>query len=126
MSKNSICRSGRTRTRRSKAPGHAIRAASGSGSCLLCRVSHRGTPIALTLRAGSRTILTRELQMKLRDPRLQVAAQVMLLVAFAFWLGGLDAKPARDTHYWIMTVLCAAGIGCSAYLLLREVWGSSS
>jgi hypothetical protein len=73
-----------------------------------------------------RRSLTRELQMKLRDPRLQVAAQVMLLVAFAFWLGGLDAKPARDTHYWIMTVLCAAGIGCSAYLLLRKVWGSSS
>ena len=22
-----------------------------------------------------------------------------------------------------MTVLCAAGIGCSAYLLLRKVWG---
>jgi hypothetical protein len=39
-----------------------------------------------------------EQQMKLRDPRVQKTAQVMMLVAFGFWLGGLDARATYDTH----------------------------
>ena len=64
--------------------------------------------------------------MKLRDPRLQKTAQVMWLAAFAFWLGGLDARPAYDGHYWVMLAVCLLGIAGSGYLLLHDVWKSAA
>jgi hypothetical protein len=60
--------------------------------------------------------------MTLRDPRLQKTAQVLWLVAFAIWLGRLDARPVYDAHYWVMLSVCVVGIACSGYLLLRDVW----
>jgi hypothetical protein len=61
---------------------------------------------------------------KLRDPRVHKTAQTMLLALFGFWLGGLDARAAHDTFFWVGLVLCLIGFACTAYGLLRDVWKS--
>jgi hypothetical protein len=81
----------------------------------------------LTIDEEPNALSTRwEQKMKLRDPRLQKTAQVMWLLAFAFWLGGLDARPAYDGHYWVMLAVSVLGIACSGYLLLRDAWKSAA
>ena len=60
--------------------------------------------------------------MTLRDPRGQKTTQVMLLVIFGFWLGGLDARPSFETRHWVMLVAALIGIAGSAFILLRDVW----
>ena len=60
--------------------------------------------------------------MHLRDPRVQKTIQVMMLVVFGFWLGGLDARATFSTRHWVMLFVNLVGIVGSAYILLRDVW----
>ncbi len=46
----------------------------------------------------------------------------MMLAFFGFWLGSLDAQPVLDTRHWFALVIDLIGLGCAAFMLLRDVW----
>ena len=63
--------------------------------------------------------------MNLRDQRLQKTSQVMMLVVFGYGLGSLTAQPILDTHHWVGLVIHVIGLGCAAFMLLRDVWAKA-
>ena len=60
--------------------------------------------------------------MNLRDQRVQKTSQVMMLAMFGFWFGSLYAQPILDTRHWFALVISLLGLGCAAFMLLRDVW----
>jgi F0F1-type ATP synthase assembly protein I len=48
-----------------------------------------------------------------------------MLVIFGYGLGSLEAQPILDTRHWILLVIDLIGIGCAAFILLRDVWAKT-
>ena len=48
-----------------------------------------------------------------------------MLVVFGSGLGSLEAQPILDTRHWVLLVIDLIGIGCGAFILLRDVWAKA-